>query len=685
MSYPLHQVSGGSSARTVRSESGFWGLDLSSCVLDRSFARAMDTENLIWHGDALGVRPGYTKLETFSERINGFWFYGNQQIFHAGTNLFRKKNAQAEPELIFSEMNDAPSQGVMRFHTVVCRTCSTVYLDAWKRSYKSVNFLFINDGKNFIFYDGESVCSMEDSYWGENVKELIAGGSAPVYYATVPYTVVAKLPTSGIGDLDPKGDNRLSQFRCESFYVDDQQEVSRFALSALYSAYNAGVPPEIQVRGYDSVWRSCGIASSEVVHNRYPIAELEIFPLRAGMAFSCDEEGRISAFGTGDYKVANDGMDNLRITYAVIKDPPEALTGATVQCLYGADGADDTLFLGGSAVRPGEDAFSAQGNFFCFYETSTEQLGGSRTPVTGYCRLSDGRLAVLKDDPDGSAVFFRSHEVVSMGTTKSGEAYQVDVYPSRAGASVEGCVTPFSVGVAGNEPCFLSESGLYSVRSVSNELTNLNETVRRSVPVDPLLSTLPAEDARCICWKNYYLITFGNTAFITDGERDSDGYLRFLKWRFSHKITALGQKDDRLYLGDNDGNFYLFGDGTDDAGEPFSAFWHTPLLEDQNGRRLILRRMWAAVSPGYGCKASVQILRDRCPVKPKNILLHLLDFADWDFGAVSFEGNGTARWVALTDHSMAADAFSVIFDFSEALDLLLWGFRVVYEKGGMMK
>jgi hypothetical protein len=460
--------------------------------------------------------------------------------------------------------------------------------------------------------------------------------------------------------------------------------VMDYVINTPLSSINDTIPFEWQIRDYDGVWRNLSLVCGWGTFYYGLVTKFRFPEIIGGMKITLDSDGRISALGEGDTTIANDGMDNVRITYAVHKDPPTALLRSTAMGLYGADGADNVLFLGGSTDAPGEDAFSARNNFFCFYETSVEKLGSNLTPVTGYCRLSDGRLAVLKDDPDGSTVFFRYHDTIDLGETQNGEAYTVDVFPSKSGASVEGCVSPLTVGVAGNEPCFLSKSGLYSVRSVSNELTNLNETVRRSVPVDPLLKTAVPAMARSICWQGYYLLTFGKVGVITDGRRDSSGNLRFLKWTFGHNITALGQRDDVLYLGDENGNVYYFGEDADDAGIKFKAYWRTPLLEGGTGRRLILRRMWLAASPAYGALVKVRFYQDNCPAKERQIQIHLMDFGDVDFGALAFDGIDTARWVPLTLHSAAANAFSAELELSDGADVLIWGFRMMYEKGGVM-
>jgi len=687
MSYPFHALKAGGNSRTVRTQAGLWGLDLVSSDFNRNGGSTKEMQNLIWQGDALGVRGGYELFWKIADQpIHGIYFYNDTPVIHAGTGLYglvwtypedpyeEDQTPWRELKLLYDGMNPAPSHGVVRHQTVTKRYCTTTAIDAWRRETVTGDFLFLNDGKNYLVYDGEQVSSISDPYWGENVRLAVHNGARPVYWGTVPFTAVAKRPDSGKADVDPRGDNMLTQFRCESFYVDDEAEVTDFVLTCPFEAYNDDIPPEIQIRGDDGVWRSFAVSGRNDALRTGPYARLVIPGIRAGMAFSVDDLGVITNWGNGVQTVANDGMDNVRLTYAVFKEPPTQLTGATVQGFYGPTGGDDVLFLGGSDAAPGTDAFSAPNDFFCFYETSTEQLGNRKTPITGYCRLSDGRMAVLKQDFDGSTVFFRSHTTVKVGTTQAGESYTVDAYPSKAGAGVEGCLSSHSLGVVGNEPCFLAKTGLYSVRSVSNELTNLNETVRRSISIDPIFKTLDLQGVRSICWQGYYLLVFGHTALITDGRKDSTGSYRFLRWEFGHHITALGQWNGQLYLGDCQGNLYAWNNGADDAGLKIEAWWQLVLQEEGRGHRMILRRLWGAFSGAEDGTLTVQLTQDRRPTQGYTLSLAEAP-AQWV---------DDQRWVSLVLQPRLAGTLVATIDFSDAQDTLFWGYRTIYEKGGLI-
>ncbi len=667
MSYPLHSLKGGSNARTVRSQTGFWGLDAAGGDFDRNPACSKEAQNLIWQGEALKVRPGYRSLCTLDGRINGIWFFKDTPVVHAGNKLYRLNAQWEEPILLYEQMADAPSCGVVRNQTVIKRICASPVLDAWRRETVTCDFLFINDSQNYLIYDGKTARLVMDPYWGGNVREITNNGEEVEYYATVPFTAVAKSPESAMADVDPRGENRLSQFRCDSFYVDSSAEVTDFVLTCPYKAYNDNIPPEMQVRCADGLWHNVALVVTNGYLRSGEFGRLVLPGVKGGQSVSIDVEDRITNLGFGVYSVADDGMDNVRLTYAIRKEEPAAINGATVQGFYGPRGGEEVLFLGGSAADPGIDAFSEPENFFCFYETSIEQLGNRHTPVTGYCHLNDGRLAVLKNDPDDSTVFFRSHQTVTLGNTLAGEPYIVDAYPSVTGAMVEGCLSPHSLGVVGNEPCFLAESGIFSVRSVSNELTNLNETVRRSRAVDPLLTALPAQKVRSICWKGYYMLFFGKTVLLTDGQMSGGSY-RFLKWVFAHEVTAVGRYQGDLYFGGAEGGVYLLDGSATDGGEPITACWYLPLLEEGKGRKMLLRRLWAAVSGGNG---TLGVLVAAEGGEPRRITVDLSERED-------------SRWVSLLQNPRLAESFTVALDLSDT-DALLWGYRMMYEKGGTIR
>lgn len=685
MSYPIHGLIRGASSRSVRTETGFWGFDPLRNAADRSPDRASDTVNLIWKGSVLARRPGYRAVCTLKDPIYGIYFYKKELLVHAGGCMYRIATEGAEPKMLAWGLARNPSRGVIRTQRLTRRWLTEAHCGGWHRETTEQTVLFFSDGKDYWFYDGVDFRTVGDNYWNVHLDDAMDGTDlVPEFFATVPFTAVAKLPSERGGDVDPRGSNRLSQFCCESFFVDESGS-AEFALNAMRLKINLGIPPEVQIRDTQGEWHTFGCYDrASFLHDEMATVRFE-HTFAAGTSFATDGANRIIEWDCeGSRTMAADGADNLRITYALYKNYPEGLTGSTAMGVFGADGADNVLFLGGSSLAPGTDAFSAAGDFTLFYDTSTEVLGSNATPITGYCRLSDGRMAVLKNDPMGANVYFRRHATVELGTTRSGAAYQVDLYPSACGAAVEGCLSAQTVGTVGNEPIFLTQSGLYAVKSVSDTLVNLNQTVRRSGAVDGYLEQVARETLLSVCWKSYYLLCFGQEALITDGKRDNAGNLRFLRWKFSHPVTALSRDADSLWLGDRNGVVYCMDAAPDDAGVVFDAFWQAALPEEASGNRMNLRQLWLSFSPDYRGEAEVTLIHGRCPGAPCRLPLHRLDFGALDFAAVSFDGSNQPRWVPLPQRGASADSFSIRIELKDGEALQLCGLRMMYEKGGRM-
>lgn len=95
--------------------------------------------------NCIQTRPGYVKLAEFGESINGMYIYNDTtMIVHSGTKLYLWDNFPElpdNPEVLSSSMND--------------RTTSFFIFD---------NKLYINDGLNYLVYDGTLRDVSEDAF-----------------------------------------------------------------------------------------------------------------------------------------------------------------------------------------------------------------------------------------------------------------------------------------------------------------------------------------------------------------------------------------------------------------------------------------------------------------------------------------------------------------------------------------
>lgn len=160
-------------ARITRVYGGFRGVDFRG--EDINLVRSPDACN-VWRDyreiESIRTRPGLRYRTYFDAVVRGIYFYGDEQIIHAGTKLYRITDGdQVE---IFSGCADAPSD-------------SFIYENVW----------YFKDGKNYLQYDG-TTCKPVVGY--------------------IPTTTIARKPMGG--GTKYQDVNMLSDYRRNSFLAD---------------------------------------------------------------------------------------------------------------------------------------------------------------------------------------------------------------------------------------------------------------------------------------------------------------------------------------------------------------------------------------------------------------------------------------------------------------------------------
>lgn len=144
--------------------------DASRVSLNRSPEAMNVYKDYTENGECIQTRPGHRVLGNFSERVLGIFFFENKRglivLIHSGTKLYKWRNYpenKAENfEVLFSEMNTEIKSVFLVFN----------------------NILYILDGKNYLYYDGEKIAP---------VKEI----------ATIPTTTISREPRGGGTEYQP--------------------------------------------------------------------------------------------------------------------------------------------------------------------------------------------------------------------------------------------------------------------------------------------------------------------------------------------------------------------------------------------------------------------------------------------------------------------------------------------------
>lgn len=185
----------------TRIYANFKGIDLLNPAPLVDYSRSPDCLN-VWksydttEANIIETRPGYEAVQNFENKINGIFLYtGNKLIVHAGTTLYRGSLSGQTRDVLFTGMNDAESQ-----------------------MYMFGDYLYINDGANYLKYDGTTVTRVEDS-------------------AYVPTTSIGRAPSGGgtfyedVNLLTPQringfqGDGTSRDFYLDAVEIDSVDEV----------------------------------------------------------------------------------------------------------------------------------------------------------------------------------------------------------------------------------------------------------------------------------------------------------------------------------------------------------------------------------------------------------------------------------------------------------------------------
>lgn len=181
----------GSGSLVTREFSVLRGVDFANDPGIVDLVRSPDALN-VWkdyaktHGTCVETRPGYVEISSFEERINGFFRWSRSKAFvHSGTKLYLCDfPTQASENVILHEnMNDEKSE---------------MYLFGGS--------LYINDGLNFLKYDGTTLKDVSNEAYvptttigrkpagggtlyedvnvltGQRINTFLADGSAKEYY-----------------------------------------------------------------------------------------------------------------------------------------------------------------------------------------------------------------------------------------------------------------------------------------------------------------------------------------------------------------------------------------------------------------------------------------------------------------------------------------------------------------------
>jgi len=470
-----------------------------------SIARSPDALN-VWknyedtQGACVETRPGFRKLAQLGEKINGMYiFRDNVAMVHSKTKLFEWSNFPNLPDElhlkeIYSDMKDGKS-------------CFNKAASEGK--------LYINDGKNYLVYNGVSVKKVsEDNPF-------------------IPRTTISRRAGNRGGGEVLQDVNLLTPKRINSFLADGEAKEFYLDAQEIDSEVVTAIVNDIEM-----------VEDTDFIVDRI--------------------KGKVT-FKEIPAKPNLSGEDNVFITFSKsVAGYEDRIAKCTKAILF-----DNRLFFSGNPDYPNAIFHSALGNPQYISDLNYYEEGSKEGLITGMT-VGNNILWVFKNlDQNNANVFY--HEPTT--DSKRGR-----IYPSKQGNVSIGCYagsTNFQddivflsrYGLEGISTEKIDSRQVIAHRSslVDIKMTNDNDYRNASMVV--------WKGYLCILVDGKVYLADSRQKY---AKLDSFEYEWFYWDISSAKPCLLKEYNNQLYIGAKDGSIFVV-DGTNDNGEGFMSYWTTPM------------------------------------------------------------------------------------------------------------
>lgn len=449
-------------------------------------------------GTCIETRPGYRQIaKVGNSKINGIYIYSlTKAIVHSGTSLYIWANFPSEPTesdlmTIYTEMNNQ-------------RSCFNKINDK----------LYINDGKNYLVYDGTNL---------KKVKEE----------AFIPRTTIGRKAGGNGGGETLQDVNLLQPKRINSFVGDGTSK--DYYLDA---------------QNIDSTTVKITVNGTNKTENT---------------DFTVDRANGKVTFNTAPSKPNLSGEDNVFITFAKTIDGYEDRINKCTKALL----FDNRLFFTGNPEYPNAIFHSELNNPTYISDLNYYEDGSSDSLITGMT-VGNNILWIFKNADQNNANVFYHEPTLDLEHGK--------IYPAKQGNVSVGCYVESSnfqddivylsrYGLEGVSIEKIDSKQVIAHRSTMVDVKMTNENnYKNSMMVEYQGYLFVLTNG-----KIYLADSRQKYASLNSFEYE------WFYWDIS-KInpTLLKEYNDNLYIGANDGSIFVL-DGTNDNGDIILSYWTTPM------------------------------------------------------------------------------------------------------------
>ena len=448
-------------------------------------------------GTCIETRPGYRKIAQIGNRINGIYIFSlTKALIHSGTVLYEWSNFPSEPtsetlKQLYADMNNKRS-----------------------KYNKLDSKLYINDGKNYLVYDGTILKKVKDE-------------------AFVPRTTISRTAGNMGGGETLQDVNLLQPKRINSFVGDGTSKI--FYLDA---------------QNIDSTTVTVTVDNKKQTENSN---------------FTVDRVNGKVTFNTAPSKPNLSGEDNVFITFSkTISGYEDRINKCTKALLF-----DNRMFFTGNPDFPNAVFHSELNNPAYISDLSYYEDGSSDSSITGMT-VGNNVLWIFKNLDQNNANVFYHEPTLDLEHGK--------IYPTKQGNVSVGCYvdsTNFQddivylsrYGLEGISTEKIDSKQAIAHRSFMVDVKMTNENNYK----DAMMTEYQGYLLILVNGKIYLADSRQKYANL-----DSFGYEWFY-WDFTDiNPILLKEYNDKLYIGTDNGSIFIL-EGTNDNGKTIISYWTTPM------------------------------------------------------------------------------------------------------------
>lgn len=277
-----------------------------------------------------------------------------------------------------------------------------------------------------------------------------------------------------------------------------------------------------------------------------------------------------------------DDRDNVRIKYKVVSENNKSqVNKCTTMCIYGYAGANNRIFLSGNPDYANIVMHSHIDDITYIPVENITKIGLEIVPISGFARLLNGNLGILKLQSDTDSTLFE----MGYATYNGAEAF-----PLKGSVKGEGNISQHAIDVLINEPLILTPNGVFALNSAT--LSDEIYVYHKSYYIDNKLKQEPnLENAVGIVNDGKYYLAINDHVYVADSRfKSTTSNSKYSNYQYEWyywinlPVKVWFVWNNELYFGDKSGNICKFRE--DDDADRFKddtviveAEWNSVILD----------------------------------------------------------------------------------------------------------